>query len=178
MQNKNKKIKLLEKALEKEKLSKNEYIRIQSVLLNLKGYAHKEISGITLKSEDAIERWITLFNKNGIQGLKNKPVSKPRNYKLTKEQKDEIKGIITQNSPDKLNLKGDFWNPNNLKQLVKDKFNIVYKARKSYIELLKYCGFSYQKVEFKDSREDEKYKEHMKLRLQKKLKKGVLKMYW
>ena len=178
MQNKNKKIKLLEKALEKEKLSKNEYIRIQSVLLNLKGYAHKEISGITLKSEDAIERWVTLFNKNGIQGLKNKPVSKPRNYKLTKEQKDEIKGIITQNSPDKLNLKGDFWNPNNLKQLVKDKFNIVYKARKSYIELLKYCGFSYQKVEFKDSREDEKYKEHMKLRLQKKLKKGVLKMYW
>jgi transposase len=171
-------IKTLEDALKTERLKKNEYIRIQAVLLNLKGYSHKEISKIVLKSIDALERWVTKFNKQGIEGLRNKPLSKPRNYKLNWEQKDEIKEIITKNSPEQLGLKREFWDPHLLKQLIQKKFNITYKTRKAYTELLKYCGLSYQRVEFKDSREDKEYKKHMKLRLEKKLKKGVLKMYW
>lgn len=181
MPNKNQKkrqIKILENTLRKEKLKKNEYIRMQAALLNLKGFSHKQISEITLKSEDALEKWITIFNKQGIEGLRSKPPLIPRNCKLTGKQKDEIKDLILKNSPKQLGLESEFWNPNSLKQLIKRKFNLVYQSKQSYIELLKYCGFSYQKVEYKDSREDKEYKEHMKLRLQKKLKKGVLQMYW
>lgn len=171
-------IESLETALKKGKLTKNEYIRIHAVFLKHKGYTHKEISKITLKGQDALEKWITAFNKYGIQGLKNKPLNKPRNYKLTYEQKNKIKEIINKNNPEKLGFKAEFWTPILLKQLVKNQFNIAYKSKKAYHELLDYCGFSYQKVEYKDSREDKAYKEDMKLRLKKKLKKGVLKMYW
>lgn len=176
--NKQTQIKTLKQTLKKEKLSKQEYIRAQAVYLNLKGLTHKQIAGITLKSTDAIEKWITLFNKQGIKSLKDKPANKARHCTLAKKQKDEIKKLITKNSPEQLGLKGEFWNPNLLKQLVKREFNTVYQVKKSYIELLKYCGFSYQKVQYKDSREDREYKEHEKLRLEKKLKKGVLRMYW
>ena len=79
---------------------------------------------------------------------------------------------INKKTPNKLGLKGEFWNPTLLKQLVQKEFSLAYKTRKSYIELLKYCGFSYQKVEYKDSRENKQHKEHEKLRLEKKLKKG------
>jgi transposase len=171
------KIKELEQAL-KQNIKKQEYIRIQTVLLNLKGYKHKEIAKIMSKSQDAIEKWITLFNKQGIKGLKDKPISNARNYKLTKEQKEKIKKLINKNSPEQLGLKGEFWNPNLLKQLVKKEFNAVYKVKKSYIELLKYCGFTYQKVQYQDTREDKEYKNHEKLRLEKKVKDGVIRMYW
>jgi len=172
------KIKILERALKKGKLNTREYIRVQAVLLNLKDHTHKQIVEITLKSIDAIEKWITLFNKEGLKGLKDKKTNRARNYKLTREQKDKIKKLIIKKSPEQVGFKGEFWNPNLLKQLVKKEYDVEYKVKKSYIELLKYCGFSYQKVEYKDSREDKKYKEHEKLRLEKKLKKGVLRMYW
>ncbi|MBU1988135.1 MAG: helix-turn-helix domain-containing protein [Nanoarchaeota archaeon] len=178
LQKKKKQISILEKSIKSDKLKNNEYVRIQAVLLNLKGFTHKQISKITLKSADALEKWVTKFNKQGIQGLKNKPLSKPRNYKLNWEQKNEIKKIVVKNIPEQLSFQGEFWNPHSLKQLIKKQFNVTYKTRKAYTELLKYCGFSYQKVEYKDSREDKEYKKHMKLRLQKKLKKGVLRMYW
>lgn len=176
--NKEAQVKTLEQILKKEKLNKQEYIRTQTVYLNLKGYTHKQIAEITLKSIDAIEKWITLFNKQGIDGLKDKPTNMARHYTLSKEQKDKIKKLINKNSPVQLGLKGEFWNPNLLKQLVKREFNVVYESRKAYIDLLKYCGFTYQKVQYKDSRENKEHKEHEKLRLEKKLKKGVLRMYW
>jgi len=176
--NKQEQIKEVEQTIRSGKLSKMEHIRMQAVYLKLLGYSHKEISQITLKSADALEEWITLFNKQGIEGLKDKPVNKARHYTLTQEQKDKIKELINQHSPDQLGLQGEFWNPDLLKQLVQREFNVAYKSKKAYIDLLRYCWFTYQKVQYKDSREDKDYKNHEKLRLEKKLKKGVLRMYW
>lgn len=171
-------IKILKKVLKSGHLTSQEQTRAQAVFLKLKGYSHKEIQDITLKSKDAIKGWITAFNQFGVLGLKNQPLTKPRHYVLTKQQKDKIKQLITKHNPEHFKLTDEFWSVAALKQLVKQKFKVEYKSRKAYIELLKYCGFSYQKVEFKDSRANEPYKQHMKLRLQKKLKKGVLRMYW
>lgn len=176
--NKQENINILKQALQKGNLKRQEYIRTQAVYLNLVDYTHKEISRIVLKSMDAIEEWITLFNKQGIEGLKDKPITKDRHCVLTKEQKDKVKALINKNKPDKLGLKGEFWSPNLLKQLVQKEFNLVYETKKAYIDLLKDCGFTYQKVQYRDSREDKEYKGHEKLRLEKKVKGGVLRMYW
>ncbi len=176
--NKKQNIRILKKALKSGHLTTQEYTRVQAVLLKLKGQSHKEIQDITLKSPDSIENWITIFNQDSIAGLKNQPISKPRHYVLTKQQKDKIKQLITKHTPEHFKLTDEFWSVAAIKQLVKQKFKVEYKSRKAYIELLKYCGLSYQKVEFKDSRANEDYKHHMKLRLKKKLKKGVLRMYW
>lgn len=171
-------IRILKKALLSSDTTRQEYVRIQAVLLKCKGYSHKEIGDITQKSKDAIKEWITAFNQLGVDGLKTQPVKKPRHYVLTNEQKDKIKQLITKNNPQHFKLTDEFWSVDALKKLVKNEFNVGYKSRKAYIDLLKCCGFSYQKVEFKDSRANEDYKKDMKLRLQKKLKKGVLRMYW
>ncbi len=177
-ENKKAQVRTLERALKRGKLKRQEYIRVQAVYLNLMDYTHKEIARITLKSADALEEWITSFNKQGLEGLKDKPVSKERHCVLTNKQKEKIKEIITKNSPDKIGFKGDFWSPDSLKQLVLKEFNVNYKTRKACIDLLKYCDFTFQKVQYKDSRENKEDKEHEKLRLEKKLKKGVLRMYW
>ncbi|MCG2690172.1 hypothetical protein L6252_02740 [Candidatus Parcubacteria bacterium] len=176
--NRQEQVKVLKQALKKGNLKRQEYVRAQAVYLNLVGYTHKEISQITLKSIDALEEWITLFNKQGIEGLKDKPITKERHCVLTKEQKDKVKAVITKNSPAQAGLKGDFWSPLLLKQLVQKEFGLAFKTKKAYIDLLRYCGFTYQKVQYKDSRENNKYKDHEKLRLEKKLKNGVLRMYW
>ncbi|GAI87974.1 unnamed protein product, partial [marine sediment metagenome] len=157
--NKQAQIKTLEQVLRKGKLNRREYIRVQAVYLNLKGHTHKQIVQTTLKSIDAIEKWITLFNKQGIKGLKDKPTNRARHYTLSKEQKDKIKKLINKNSPARLGIKGEFWNPSLLKQLVQKEFNISYKTRKAYIDLLKHCGLTYQKVQYKDSRENKGYKD-------------------
>ena len=62
-ENKQEQIKILEQSIKKGKLNKQEYIRAQAVYLNLKNQTHKQIAETTLKSIDAIEKWITLFNK-------------------------------------------------------------------------------------------------------------------
>lgn len=176
--NKRQNIKILRKALKSGQLTTQEHTRVQAVLLKLKGYSHKDIQDIAEKSKDAIKEWITAFNQHSLLGLKTQSPALPRHALLTKQQKDKIKQLITNHNPAYFQLIDEFWSVAAIKQLVKQKFNLEYKSRKAYIDLLKYCGFSHQKVEFKDSREDESYKGHMKLWLKKKLKKGVLRMYW
>lgn len=171
-------IQRLTEALRYGHLKPQEQIRIQAVLLKKKGYTHKQIEDMTLKSKDAIQDWVTLFNKKGIESLKNQPITKPRHYTLTPRQKNQIKQMLTRHTPEFYGLDGEFWTTASLQHLVKKKFHTNYKSHKSYVQLFRDCGFSYQKVEFKDSRADEVYKSQMKLRLKKKLKKGVLKMYW
>jgi len=142
LDNKEKQIKILERAL-KTKLSKNEYIRIQAVLLRKKGYSHKQIIEIVSKSKEALKNWITNFHQKGLSGLKDQPITKPRNYKLTKEQKEEIKAVLNGQKPAGLGFQGEFWTPQILKQLVKQKFNVTYQSNNTYRELFKFCGFSY-----------------------------------
>lgn len=173
-----KQIKVLENELKRGKLSKNEYIRVQALLLRKKGFSHKQIMEITGKSHDAIKEWITSFNKDGILGLKDKPVTKPRNYKLTKEEKNQIKTILKDKRPGDLGFPGEFWCLKTLRQLIKQKFNVVYRSATSYRKLFDFCGFSYQKVKFQDSRKDEEKTAQEKVRLEKRVKRGVLRIYW
>lgn len=166
------------KALNIHDISKQEHIRIQAVLLKKKGYTIKQIIDITQKSEDAIEGWITAYNKAGIEGLKTKEKKKPSHFTITNDQKDRINELIADHKPRDYGLSGDFWSVSTLKQLVKDKYKAEYKSAKSYRELLKYCGFSYQKAEYTDKRKNNISQGHFKKRFEKKLKKGAISMWW
>ena len=182
MQTKNKtntqKIKLLKKTLKQKDLDKREFIRTQAVLFRLQGFSRKQIADMTGKSISSIEDWITLFNKKGIKGLKSKKTKKPNNFKLSPEQKQEIKKSITKKTPNQLGIQGSFWNRNLLEKLVWKKFKIRYKSKTSYHKLMKYCGFTYQKVQERDSRQNKQDQEHFKTRLKKRTKKGVLTISW
>lgn len=178
MKSKQKDIRILKNALRNQNLSKQEYIRVQAVLLKKKRYSLKQISDISNKKLVTIQGWITCYNQNGIEGLKTKEKETPSHYTLTKEQKDHIKKLIAEHKPKDYGLSSDFWSASTLKQLVKDKFKVEYKTVKSYRELLKYCGFSYQKAEYIDRRKNSGQTEHFKKHFEKKVKKGVISMWW
>jgi len=72
----------------------------------------------------------------------------------------------------------DYWSITTLKQLVKQKYHIEYKTEESYRNLLKYCGYSYQKVEFEDERKSNEEGVTFKKRFKGKLKKGGFSMWW
>lgn len=168
----------LQQTLQSKNLSKSEYIRIQAVLLKKEGYSLKEIVKITQKSFDAIQRWITKYNQKGISGLLTHKPKVPNSAKLSNSQKDKIKEILLSNKPKEYGLIKDFWDVPTLKRLVKSQFGIEYKAVTSYRRLLEYCGFSYQKVEFVDKKQNKEELEHFKKRYVGISKTGTITMSW
>jgi transposase len=166
----------------KSSKNKKEANRIQIVRLLSKGYSHGEVTKITGMSEGSIRKMVELYNRKGIQGLRLK--EHPRNNsRLTIRQKDKIKKILHQKEiPSEAGIKvpedEDFWSTATLRSLVKKKFRVEYKTKRSYQRLFKYCGLTYQKVEFEDERRSNEEGEDFKKRFQMKLKKGAISMWW
>jgi len=137
------KVVALEKAFKEAKDGK-EKIRFQALRLLTQGYTRKESAKITGASIHTLGRWVTSYNKNGLEGLANKP--QPGNHrKLTKQNKLKIKKLLHNNTPEKLGYEGKFWNIPLLRQLVKDKFRLEYECKESYRRLLHFAGFSFHK---------------------------------
>lgn len=162
--------------------NKKEANRIQVVRLLSKGYSHKDVTQITGMSEGSIRKIVGVYNKKGIKGLLLKP--HPRNNsKLTIKQKEKIKQILHEKeTPSQVGIKvpedEDFWSISTLRLLVRKKFRVKYKSKRSYQRLFKYCGLTYQKVEFEDERRSSEKAEDFKKRFQMKLKKGAISMWW
>lgn len=156
--------------------------RIQVIRLLAKGYSHAQVSEITGKSPVTIEVLVTTYGKQGVKGLQLKP--HPRNNAvLTIKQKERIKQILaTHETPSHAGMKvspdEDYWSLRSVKQLVTERFHVEYKHQDSYRRLLRYCGYSYQRVEFEDERRSNEKAEDFKKRATIKLKKGTMSMSW
>lgn len=169
-----KEIKELERALKDKTLTKQEIKRIRAILLRKKGYKHKEILDILPDiKRNALKEWITKYNHTGRNGLRTKYPEKPHAAKLSNKQKEKIKKIITKQTPEEEGVgKQDYWDVSTLRKLVKKRYQVEYKSYSSYTRLFKYCGFSYQRVEFQDTRRDQEAVDEFKKRFEGKLKKG------
>lgn len=134
---------LLESAYKKAKKVR-ERQRLHALRLLAKGYKRKEVQEILDISEQALGEWVTKYHKHGLKGLADKP--QPGNHhKLTKEQKQIIKELLTTHFPDKLGYTGRFWDTEQLGRLVKDKYGVRYRSLDSYYRLFAFCGFTYHK---------------------------------
>lgn len=170
-------VRRLEQALTDHALSKQEYIRIQAVLMKKKGFTIAQIMQANGKNRTTIEGWITKFNQQSVQGLKTVPQA-PRFVKLKPDQKRELKTLVYGHKPTEYGYTQDFWSIPMVKDFIKTKFNVTYASEKSYQDLFAYCGFSYQKAEYIDHRKDETDPKRFKVRLRKRLKKGAFSMSW
>lgn len=101
------------------------------------------------------------FIKNAVALFKRNKLDKTRydsnNHKLKKGQRTEIIKMIEKKSPDKLkefNFKDQFWTTDTLRQIIKKKYNVIYKTEKSYYDLFKAAGFSFHKPKTRDFRQD------------------------
>lgn len=156
-----------------------EKLKYHALWLLARGYKRAEVINIVGKDKNTLGRWVTVYNRDGLLGLRNKP--QPGNHrKLTKQQKDQIKELLNTKTPKALGYDGRFWSIELLKRLVKDKFGVIYQSRESYRKLFIYCGFSYHKPD----KENKKRNPHMVKRFEDNLKKdsrGIRKKivwYW
>ena len=129
-----------------------ERIRYQAVRLYGDGYDADEVISITGCSRSSLQNWCRDYRKDPSQGLVDKRRGGNRAL-LTKLEIEAIQDTLHQYTPkERLGLKsqtesGQFWSIEDLALLVEEKYDLEYKSRTSYINLLHQCGFSYQKTE-------------------------------
>ena len=126
--------------------------RYQAVRLYGEGYAEKEIKRITGCSRTSLMDWCRAYRADPSQGLVDHRTG-GNSAKLSKLQIEELQQKLHQYTPQELfgtsssTTKGQFWTVEDLVHVVRKQYGVEYKSHTSYTNLLKLCGFSYQKTE-------------------------------
>jgi transposase len=126
--------------------------RYQAVRLYGEGYPEAEIEQITGCSRTSLMEWCRAYREDPSQGLVDKRVGGTR-AKLSKLQLEELQQTLHQYTPkERLGTRassadGQYWSVEDLVQVVRERYGVKYQSRTSYIQLLRQCGFSYQKTE-------------------------------
>lgn len=155
---------LLEKAFKKAK-KRREIFRLQALLLLTQGYKRQEVSKMVRVSLCALGNWVSKFKKHGVDGLCDK--NQPGNHrKLTVLQREELKTLVTTQTPDQLNLEDKFWTPKLVSRLIRSKYQVSYLQEASR-RLLHQFGLSFHKPRKVNQRQSD----HMRVRFEETLKK-------
>ncbi len=126
--------------------------RYQAVRLYGEGYAVSLIEEITGCSRSSLMEWCRAYRQDPVQGLEDKRLGGNR-AKLEETEIEELQDTLHQYTPrERLGDRsstthGQFWAVEDLALLLREKYNVEYKQRASYVALLHQCGFSYQKTE-------------------------------
>lgn len=103
-------------------------------------------------SRTSLMEWVRKYQKHGIEGLKDQRQG-GNHCKLTKEEKETLKQDLHQYSPRQLlgdecaTSSGVHWTAADLKLLIYQRYEVIYKSPASYWMLLTECGLSYQRTE-------------------------------
>lgn len=126
--------------------------RYQAVRLYGEGYPEAEIEQITGCSRTSLLEWCRAYREDPSQGLVDKRVGGTR-AKLSTLQLEELQQTLHQYTPKERlgsnasTVDGQYWSVEDLVQVVRERYGVEYQSRTSYIQLLRHCGFSYQKTE-------------------------------
>ena len=126
--------------------------RYQAVRLYGAGYPEEEIEQITGCSRSSLMEWCQAYRADPAQGLVDKRAGGNR-AKLSELQIEELQQMLHQYTPKERlgsnasSVDGQYWSVEDLVQVVRERYGVEYRSRTSYIHLLRFCGFSYQKTE-------------------------------
>lgn len=125
--------------------SPKERERAKALLALQRGAKRKEVAKILDLNPATISAWKASFIHLGVDGIHLKPY--PGNHrKLTKDQKSEIRKLITNQTPMELGYSDKrFWTTKALRTLVKDQFGVLYDSPYTYQRLFASCGFTCHK---------------------------------
>ncbi|MCA9371863.1 IS630 family transposase [Candidatus Woesebacteria bacterium] len=129
-------------------------LRAQAVLLRAAGVKIKTIAESLITSVRTITRWLKAFIQRRLASLFSNNIGNENAAKLTREQKKEIKWLLSQ-PPDEYRIPSRFWDVPKLKQYVSAVFDVVYESDVSYHLLLKFCGLSLKYPDVVSPRRDE-----------------------
>lgn len=132
--------KLLDEYLRKSPLE-SVRLRAQAILMRVEKISIESISKILSVSVRTVTRWLQSFLSKRLASLFSKNVGNENSAKLTREQKKQVKWLLSQ-PPDEYGVPPRFWDVPKLKEYVSAVFDVVYESDVSYHLLLKFSGLS------------------------------------
>jgi len=131
----------------KKLLSTNEAytvgVRLYMVYLVALGHSSRKLSELHHISFKQITNWVHRFEKQGIEGLKDK-MGRGRKSVLSVEQLARIKSLILTESPGKYGFESKKWTGPLLMQWIKNEYGLEYQKAQVY-NLLDKIGIAFEK---------------------------------
>ena len=141
-------------------------IRLYAVYQVAKGKSSRKLEDLYQTSFKQITNWVHRFEKEGIEGLKDK-TGRGRKSRVSEKQLERLSHLIKNESPVAYGYHTSTWNGVILMAWIKNHLGIEYQKTQIY-NLLKKIGFSYQKARGiypeVDRKKQEEFKEVLKKR--------------
>ena len=139
-------------------------IRLYAVYQVAQGNSSRKLEEFYQTSFKQITNWVHRFEKEGLEGLKDK-VGRGRKSKLSEHQQEELKDLVKNKTPLDYGYNTATWTGAILIDWIKKNYNIEYKKTQIY-NILKRLGFSHQKAKGNypesDKQKQETFKEDLK----------------
>lgn len=142
------------RAREQQTKAAAERKRLQAVRLYGSGMGMAAILDICLCAESSVREWVRDYQRKGLAGLATDYSVRAQNSsKLSMVQRAEFRERVQGYGPQQVlaaerrRSQGPFWTVDDVRQVVKDWYGVVYKDVTSYRQLLHASGLSYQRVE-------------------------------
>lgn len=142
-----------------------------------KGMDLNDISDLVFKSPRVITRWLKDFSLKGLSSLFSGHTKNENASKLTHEQKEEIKKILS-SPPSDQGIPVEFWDVSKLKEYVSAVFGVVYESNQSYHFLLRFSNLSFKYPDKLSPRRNEEEIRRQIKRVKKEIKPLLLDPNW
>lgn len=129
-------------------------LKAQAILMRNRKMKLEDIAELVFRDVRTIERWIKDFSQRRMASIFSGLAENENAGKLTRKQKEEIRGVLQQ-SPSEQGLPKAFWNIPTLKEYVRAEFGVVYESVQSYHFLLKFSQLSFKYPDRFNIRRDE-----------------------
>lgn len=118
-------------------------VRLHAVYQIANGSVSRDLENMYNVSFKSVCNWVHEFNKNGIEGLKDKPKS-GRKPQLAQEEFEAIKSVLLNEKPSDYNYNTATWTGPILIDYISKKYGVTYKKAQIY-NIMKSMGLTYQK---------------------------------
>ncbi len=130
-------------------------LKAHAVLLFHKGYEVVTIADVLFRSEKTVREWLHEFQKERLASLFPKTLNNQHAAKLTKEQKQQLKDVLSKN-PSAYGIPKEFWDVATLKHYIYAEFGVEYALENSYRLLFQLHNYSFHLPDTFDIHRDEK----------------------
>jgi transposase len=128
--------------MKQDKLTQNQYRRIQGGKLIEQGFRNCEIVKILQCSLSSVKRWRKTVNEHGANALEPKPIP-GRTPRLNTKQLNKLKRLLKKGAT-KFGYTNAIWTSRRVKQLIKDQFHVSYSKAQT-CRILRKIGYSPKK---------------------------------
>lgn len=128
--------------------------RALTVILNSQGNSANRIALNLSRDPETVRSWLKSFKQSHLSSLFTKYRSNTNASKLTQEQKQEIKDVLS-HPPSDYGIPKQFWQVKDLKRWIKAEYGVVYESDRSYHFLFKLSRFSWKLPDKFDVRRDD-----------------------